>query len=157
FLGVLDVNYRIPDPIGWGDVATMADEATVVLRTPVPGGCLQYTLDGTDPAEGDDCEPDVSQPIPLLDGSIATLKVVVRTREGRRSNVRSLRVQQLVMVPGRTTDVNTLTPGLRRMVSEGDFRSARALTEADTTRMETAGAIGPLTEGTDRYGLIYDG
>lgn len=111
-LDQLNVNYRIPDPIGFSPIQTLADEALVELEVAHSGGCLQYTLDGTDPGEDADCYPSISQRISLMDGSTATLRVVSVTSTGRRSDVRKLEVKHLQMMPGvyRTDQ----SPGLDR-------------------------------------------
>lgn len=108
----LDVHYRIPNPIGFDPIATLADEAVVELEAAHEGGCLQYTLDGNDPSDDAYCHPTVSQRIPLMEGAIATMKVVSVTSTGRRSDVRKLEVKHLLMMPG--TPRSSQSPGLER-------------------------------------------
>jgi hexosaminidase len=111
-LDQLNVNYRIPDPIGFSPIQTLADEAIVELEVAHIGGCLQYTLDGTEPSEDAYCYPSISQRIPLMDGAMATLRVVSVTSTGRRSDVRTLEVKHLQMMPG--IDRSDQSPGLDR-------------------------------------------
>jgi len=111
-LDQLNVNYRIPDPIGFTPIQTLADEAVVDLIAAHSGGCLQYTLDGTDPSEDAYCHASISQRIPLMDGAMATVRVVSVTSTDRRSDVRELEVKHLQMIPG--IQRSGQSPGLER-------------------------------------------
>ncbi|MFN0141495.1 MAG: beta-N-acetylhexosaminidase [Pyrinomonadaceae bacterium] len=47
------VNYRIPEPNGFGDRRlALTEEALVDLKSPVPNAKIYYTINGTDPNEG---------------------------------------------------------------------------------------------------------
>jgi hexosaminidase len=46
-------NYRVPEPIGSTDTTLSGDQFNIVLKTPVEGARLHYTLDGYVPRETD--------------------------------------------------------------------------------------------------------
>jgi len=134
-LDQLNVNYRIPDPIGFSPIQTLADEAAVELEAAHIGGCLQYTLDGTDPAEDAYCHPSISQRIPLMDGAMATVKVVSVTATGRRSDVRYLEVKHLQMMPG--LQRSGQSPGLERNMYPVSINRCSALNPESTHQTDT--------------------
>ncbi len=154
-LDQLDVNYRIPDPIGFQPIQTLADEALVELVASHEGGCLQYTLDGTDPAADAYCFPSFSQRIPLMDGAMATVRVVSVTATGRRSDVRALEVKHLQMMPGlQRTDQS---PGLERKIYPASINRCLALDPQSTHETSTADAPS-LPEGrTGPYAQVFTG
>jgi len=154
-LDKLDVSYRIPEPLGWGDIHTLADEAIVRLETAVPGGCLQYTLDGTDPAEDAPCDASIEQRIPLMEGARATIKVVSVTSTGRRSVARPMSVQHLQMIPG--LDNTGQSTGLKRSIFELNVRSCRLLADATVTRTEIAESPTLPDNVPTEYAQRFDG
>jgi hexosaminidase len=154
-LDQLKVNYRIPDPIGFTPIQTLGDEALIELEAAHVGGCLQYTLDGTDPSEDAYCHPTISQRIPLMDGAMATVRVVSVTASGRRSNVRKLEVKHLQMIPGlnRTDQV----PGLERKLYPISINRCSALNQASNHESEMVDAPG-LPEGhLGPYAQVFSG
>ncbi len=154
-LDQLDVNYRIPDPIGFNPIQTLADEAIVELVASHEGGCLQYTLDGTDPSEDAYCHASFTQRIPLMDGAMATVRVVSVTANGRRSDVRELEVKHLQIMPGiqRTTQ----SPGLERKIYTTSINRCLALDPQSTS--ETSLVDSPsLPEGRiGAYAQMFTG
>jgi hexosaminidase len=154
-LDQFNVNYRIPDPIGFSPIQTLADEAVVQLEAAHFGGCLQYTLDGTDPSEDAYCHPSISQRIPLMDGAMATVRVVSVTSTGRRSDVRELEVKHLQMIPG--LQRSGQTPGLDRKLYPVSISRCSALNPELTHQTSTID-VPALPEGvTGPYAQILTG
>jgi hexosaminidase len=154
-LDQLNVNYRIPDPIGFSPIQTLADEAAVELEAAHIGGCLQYTLDGTDPAEDAYCHPSISQRIPLMDGAMATVKVVSVTATGRRSDVRCLEVKHLQMMPG--LQRSGQSPGLERNMYPVSINRCSALNPESTHQTDTVEVPGLPVGISGPYAQILAG
>lgn len=151
----LNVHYRIPNPIGFDPIATLADEAVVELSAAHEGGCLQYTLDGTDPADDAYCHPSITQRIPLMEGAIATVKVVSVTSTGRRSDVRELEVKHLMMMPG--TPRSSQSPGLERKLYNTSINRCSALDPSAEHRVGFADRPGLPSDVDGRYAQIFTG
>lgn len=151
----LDVHYRIPDPIGFGPIATLADEAEVELTAAHEGGCLQYTLDGTDPAEDSYCHPSISQRIPLMEGAIATVKVVSVTSTGRRSDVRELEVKHLLMMPG--TPRTSQSPGLERKLFHSSINRCSALDPNAEHTLDIVDRPSLPNDAAGQYAQVFTG
>ena len=78
-----DVNFRIPEPFGFGDNRTKEPSIIVTLTPPVTGAVILYTIDGGDPLlTGIPYSTPVS--INLENGPVC-MKCVVRTPKGRVS------------------------------------------------------------------------
>lgn len=151
----MDVNYRIPDPIGFEPIATLADEALVELEAAHDGGCLQYTLDGTEPAEDAYCHPSFSQRIPLMEGAIATVKVVSVTSTGRRSDVRELEVKHLMMMPG--LQRSNQSPGLERKLYMTSINRCSALDPSYEHTVDVVDGPSLPTDVSGRYAQVLAG
>ena len=48
----MQINFRIPTPLGFGGERTIFGETVVELENPLSTGEIRYTLDGSDPGEG---------------------------------------------------------------------------------------------------------
>jgi hexosaminidase len=59
---IRDINHRVPPPAGVGGRAVILRDTVAVLTSPVPGGTIYYTLDGTEPTS---TSPKYSRPIAI--------------------------------------------------------------------------------------------
>lgn len=84
-LAARNVNYRIPEPVGLGNIIT-DDEKVSIMLSPSAGSRLRYTTDGSTP---DDTSPFYEKPIEiaLKEREVTTLKTVVIGPNGRKSSV----------------------------------------------------------------------
>ncbi|MCX6144028.1 MAG: family 20 glycosylhydrolase [Ignavibacteriales bacterium] len=48
-LGLRDINYRVPTPLGIGGRKVIFKDTVATISSPVPNGTIYYTLDGQDP------------------------------------------------------------------------------------------------------------
>ncbi|MGC4234411.1 MAG: family 20 glycosylhydrolase [Niabella sp.] len=87
WLDKMNVNFRIPDPIGLKDIASESKQFTVELQTPVHEAGIYYTLNGEDPMEKGILYT-APVKIDLSSGQPVELKCIVRTKTGRVSGVR---------------------------------------------------------------------
>jgi hexosaminidase len=81
------VNYRIPEPRGFGDQRFIAREKVLVeLKAPIPDGKIYYTFNGTIPHEGSHLytSPFV---IVLRPNEIVSMRAKVLAANGRESPV----------------------------------------------------------------------
>jgi hexosaminidase len=91
-LDAMNVNYRLPEPMGWDQLKLQDTQVNLQLETAMPGGCFQLTLDGNEPNASTPCEAVRSDILSVPDGGSLTLKVVSQTADGRRSTTRTLQL-----------------------------------------------------------------
>lgn len=90
-----DINYRIPRPHGLSDrLIRKEKDAILELESPVAGGRLYLTLDGTVPSELSTIYTGPIQVEPTKGGS-TVVKLIVITSAGRRSSIFSARFRWL--------------------------------------------------------------
>ena len=91
-LEAMNVNYRIPEPMGWDQLKLQDGRLGLKLQSATPGGCFQLTTDGSEPAASSPCEAVLATDISVPAGGSITLKVISQTANGRRSNTRTLQL-----------------------------------------------------------------
>lgn len=88
WLDKMNVNFRIPDPVGLKDMASASRQFTVELAPPVRGSSIYYTLNGDDPMEKGMLYT-MPVNIDLSSSDSVELKCIIRTKTGRVSGVRT--------------------------------------------------------------------
>ncbi len=61
-LGLRDINFRVPMPLGVGGRKVIFKDALATISSPVPDATIYYTLDGHDPSTS---SPKYAKPIPI--------------------------------------------------------------------------------------------
>jgi len=91
-LDAMNVNYRIPEPMGWDQLKAVDARLALNLQTATPGGCFQLTTDGREPNATTPCASTLNTVISVPEGGSVTLNVVSQTAKGRRSTTRTLQL-----------------------------------------------------------------
>jgi hexosaminidase len=79
----MKVNYRLPEPSGFGGQNAFINDITIEMQAPLPDAQVRYTLDGTDPTTDSKI---YTAPIRLTENT--TVKAVTVMPSGRTSYVR---------------------------------------------------------------------
>lgn len=87
YLDKKNVGYRIPEPLGLRDFESNSSQHTVALTSPIKGSKIYYTTNGDDPMLKGKLYTSAIQ-LTLSDKPIQ-VKCIVRTKEGRVSNIYS--------------------------------------------------------------------
>jgi hexosaminidase len=153
----LRVNYRLPDVEGLdGDRLTLGSSVTVTLGTPIPGGVVRYTIDGSEP---DSTSAVYAKPLTLrVDDKGTRLAARAFAADGRRTAVRSATFRRTSLTAA-AGPLNAAPPnGLRYEYYEASLRSTRPL---DTLRATRTAVVTKLErrgdERAERYGLRFTG
>ena len=150
------VNYRIPEPVGFGDFYTTTEDHTVVdLHSLVTESTVHYTLDGSDPT-ADSPRFEAPLQISLPPGLKTTLSVLITAPVRRQSVVyraNFLRRPYRDAISGVSPQ-----PGLSFELFEGKFASVR---DIGTGKPVSAGNTDTLDFAQfgrkTNYGVRFDG
>jgi hexosaminidase len=153
----LGVGYRVPEPggLGW-QRRVLEDRIRVPITSPVPGGVVRYTTDGSEPTE---LSPRYTDP---LDIRLSRSPVIVSAREflpsGRGSPVARAHITRAMWHEAVALRPDSLRPGLAYEYFEGTFKSVDDVDQGDPLRV---GSV-PFVElrGDERpeeYGLRLSG
>jgi hexosaminidase len=156
-LDALGVNYRIPEPSGLEeDVLTLADTVRVELGSPLPGGAIRFTLDGTDPGAGSTTYGwALVLPVDTV-GTIVSARVVLPT--GRMGPVARSRFARTILRTGLDIDSSRLRPGLDMSYIEGSFASVTQVDAAGAARRGTVPRVElPGIARDAEFGLRFRG
>jgi hexosaminidase len=129
-LGAEGINFRIPDVLGLEeDRLTLEDSFRIVLSTPVRGGEVRYTLDGSEPDSG---SPRYEGPFPLaVDRSGVEVSARVFLPEGQTGPVGRARITRTDLIPSVPVPLSARGRGLAVEAFAGRFRSVENLEEGE--------------------------
>jgi hexosaminidase len=155
-LDALGFEYRVPEPVGLGwDRLVLEDRVRLTIGSPVPGGVIRYTTDGSDPSLS---SPPYTGPFDVHP-TFSPLTVSAKTflPNGRTSPVARAGIARAVWQnPVAVRD--SLEPGLEYDYLEGSFRSADDVRGLEPLREGTVPEVG--LRGDERpqdYGLRLSG
>lgn len=138
-LDKLNVNYRIPAPTGLQNILiSETDRATINLQTPISGGKIFYTLDGSTPTE---TSTEYKKPIELTlkPNEKIEVKTIVVNAKGRKSVIYAatvLRQQKLQPV-----ELTTKTAGVNLKFYKGTFQSVKDFDRATPAETRPATSV----------------
>jgi hexosaminidase len=158
-LDALGAEYRVPEPVGLGwDRRVLEERVRLTIGSPVPGGVVRYTTDGSDPTPS---SPAYTGPFDLHP-TFSPLTVSARTflPSGRRSPVARGRIARAIWQSPVAVRPDSLQPGLQYGYLEGSFRSADEVRGLEPLRVGTVPGVGlrgderPEDYGIDLSGLL---
>ncbi|PRP95850.1 Beta-hexosaminidase [Enhygromyxa salina] len=160
----LDVNYRVPDVYGLdGDQLTFDDELEIELAVPLRDAEIRYTLDGTDPGEGQGQAQAKSEryeePLHLSFTELGQ-SITVSARgvlpDGRMTKLARATYTRTSLRPA--AELPATSPGLERAVYEGQWSSVQEMlaTEPGAKDVVPAPELGG-DEGEDSFGFEFTG
>jgi hexosaminidase len=156
-LDALGLGYRVPEPMGLGwDSLQLEDRFRVTLRSPIPGGLIRFTTDGSEPTSG---SPRYTAPFELrVTPSPTTLSARLFLPNGRASPVARGRIAQATWHQPVAVRSEPLERGLAYAYFEGEFRSSDQVNGATPTRV---GALPDVRlrgdERAEDYGVKLSG
>jgi hexosaminidase len=156
-LDAIGVEYRVPEPAGMAsDRKVLEGRTSLTMASPVPGGVVRYTTDGSDPTAS---SPRYAGPIPLdVTAAPATVSARVFLPNGRASPPARMRVARATWQAAVAVRAEALRPGLAYTYSEGDFTAADDVRQRPATR---AGTIAEVRlrgdERPEQYGIRLTG
>jgi len=156
-LDALGAEYRVPEPVGLGwDRLVLEDRAQVTLSSPVPGGVVRYTTDGSVPTASS------AQYTGPLDLRISFVPRVVNAKvflpSGRASPVARVRIARAVWHNPLTVRRDTLQAGLDYEYAEGSFQSAEDIRGVEPGRVASVPGVGLRgDERPEDYGVRLSG
>jgi hexosaminidase len=156
-LDALGVNYRVPEPAGpWGEQRVLEDRTTVRITSPVAGGVIRYTTDGSEPTAS---SPRYVGPLHI---PVTPTPVTVSARmflpNGRASPVARSRIARATWKEPLNVRAAVLRPGLDYAYGEGTFASADEVANAEVSRVGTVPEIGLRgDERPDQFGVRLTG
>jgi hexosaminidase len=156
-LDALGAEYRVPEPAGLGsDRLVLEDHTRVTLNSPVPGGEVHYTIDGSDPTVA---ATRYAGPIDLhLTHAPTTVSARVFLPNGRVSPVARVRIAQATWTEPSAVLADTLRPGLAYAYFEGEFKSADDVRSGRPLRVGTVPDVGLRgDERPEHYGVRLTG
>lgn len=156
-LDALGVEYRVPEPIGLGwDSLQLQDRFRVALQSPVPGGVIRFTTDGSEPTTGSSV---YTSPFELrVTPSPLTVSARLFLPNGRASPVARGRITQATWHEAVPLHSEMLQPGLDYAYLEGEFQSSDQINGAIPVRTGTVPDVGLRgDERPENYGLKVSG
>ncbi len=156
-LDALGVEYRVPEPVGLGwERRVLEDRVRVTIGSPLPGGVVRYTTDGSAPTVK---SPRYTGP---LDVHRSAGPVTVGARlflpSGRGSPVARARITRATWQKPVAVRADTLTPGLAYAYLEGTFRSADDVTQGEPLRVGSVPVVELRgDERPEEYGIRLSG
>lgn len=157
-LDLLGVEYRVPEPTGLASDRKVIEEHTrLTIGTPVPGGVVRYTTDGSDPTAS---SPRYTGPLPLrVSSTPTTVAARLFLANGRASPPARMRVLRATWQAAADARGETLRPGLAYTYSEGaDFTKADDIRDRAATRTGTMDEVRlPGDARPEQYGLRLTG
>lgn len=123
-----NVNYRIPEPLGLKNALLKKDEkAKIELTSPITGGKIFYTLDGSDPGETSKLY-DKPFELSLRPNEKVEVKTIVATAAGRKSAVYGSTI--LRREPLKATELADKKAGVNFAFFKNSFQSLKELDQA---------------------------
>jgi hexosaminidase len=156
-LDALGFAYRVPEPMGLGwDSLQLPERFRVTMRSPLPGGVIRFTTDGTDPTSR---SPAYSGPFDLrVTPSPATVSARLFLPNGRASPVARGRITQATWHRPVALRSKALQPGLAYGYYEAEFRSSGQIDGGIPTRTGTVTDVGLRgDERVENYGVKLSG
>jgi hexosaminidase len=156
-LDALGVNYRVPEPIGpWGERQVVEERTHVRLASPIPGGVVRYTMDGSEPTASS------ARYTGPVDVRVTPTPVTVSARlflaSGRASPVVRGRIVRARWKSPADVRADVLEPGLAYAYREGTFASADDVRQTVWNR---AGSVPDVRlrgdERPEQYGVRLTG
>jgi hexosaminidase len=150
-----DVKYRIPEPIGLGNVILGKDQrSTEIALSSIPNSRIYYTLDGSEPSEFSAAYA-APVKVALEPNSSAVLKTIVVAESGRKSSTYSAVITDRKMLPAAA--VESKTEGMTFSLYKGTFNSVQIMDGIEpAVKGETKTfALKPLNE-KENFGVIWD-
>jgi hexosaminidase len=156
-LDALGVEYRVPEPVGLGgDRLVLEDRIRLTIGSPVPGGTVRYTTDGSEPTV---TSPRSTDPFDLpLTSTPVTVSARVFLANGRASPAARARIARATWTEPAAVLADTLRPGLSYEYVEGTFRSADDVRSGEPLRMGTVPDVQLRgDERPENYGVRLSG
>jgi hexosaminidase len=156
-LDALGAEYRVPEPVGLGsDRLVLEDRIRLTINSPVPGGEVHYTIDGSDPTVA---APRSAGPLDLhLTHAPLTVSARVFLPSGRGSPVARARIARATWTEPAAVLADTLRPGLAYAYFEGEFKSADEVRSGRPLRLSTVPDVGLRgDERPEHYGVRLTG
>jgi len=153
-LDALDVNYRVPDPLGLiADRKVLEDRTRVAMSNFVPAATIRYTTDGSEPTAS---SPVYTAPIEVSTNPPTTVSARVFLPNGRTGAVVRERVSRATWHDA--LRVAATDPGLSYSYTEGVFASADDVTTAASSRTAIVPQIALRgDEKPEQYGIHLTG
>lgn len=152
----MGIHYRIPPPEGFDEQnVTLAKEAVLTLRSPIPNGSIVYTTDGTEPTIHSEV---YTNPIALSLDTPLTVAAKVLLPDGRMSPALLGRFERQRLREPVTP--SSVAAGVEFRYFEGSFVSTRSLDSTAPMRRGIQDTIGlpdghrPENFGVELAGLI---
>ncbi|HEY4649718.1 MAG TPA: family 20 glycosylhydrolase [Gemmatimonadales bacterium] len=156
-LDALGFEYRVPEPTGLGwDSLQLQDRFRVAMRSPIPGGLIRFTTDGSDPTSD---SPVYSAPLDLrVTPEPLTVSARLFLPNGRVSPVARGRITQATWHQPVALRSERRHPGLAYEYFEAEFRSSDQINGAIPTRTGTVTDLGLRgDERAENYGVKLAG
>lgn len=156
-----NVNYRIPSPIGLQNMLlSETDKVKINLASPIEGGKIFYTLDGTIP---NDSSKVYAKPfeLSLKPDEKIELKTIVVNSKGRKSVPYSATILRREKVKG--IDLTNKISGVNLKFFRGLFKSVNDLETAQPTETKITKSIlltqfaKTTNELKDQFGAVFEG
>ena len=146
------INYRIPEPMPVGGFLLNETEAYAFeVRSPIPGGKVHYTKDGSTPTVNSPEAPPKISVFPVGD-EIVTIKTIIALPNGRKSPVYSATFLRGTMLEPVT--LAELRPGVTfELVVPGDD----AASQKGETRSTLLNQFAQKIDLKKPFGVTYDG
>lgn len=155
-LDALDVNYRVPDPLGLIAERKVLEARTRVEMTSfVPGAVIRYTTDGSNPTESSTV---YTGPIDVATNPPTTVSARVFMPNGRAGSVVREQVSRAAWHDALHLRADSLAPGLSYSYVEGKFVSADDVVTVPSSRSAVVSHVMLRgDEAAENYGLHFTG
>ena len=150
-LDLLEMNYYVPVPAGFGNQAFLGSSTTVSVQVPPGGYTVRYTINGEDP----DTTSDVYTH-PFQVHSNDTVRAAVFLPSGKHSRVRTAVFRSLPPKP--PTEAGNLQPGILVTLFTGDIitlDSFDRMKQVSSFPMDSIAIPGSAPK--DTFGLLFNG
>ena len=138
-LDALGFEYRVPEPVGLGwRRLVLEDRARITIGSPIPGGVVRYTTDGSVPTAG-------SSRYTVLDLPVSfEPRIVSEGFSAKRpgKSIARAQIARAIWHKGLAVREDTLDPGLQYEYFEGSFRSAEDVRGIEPWRVGSVPGIG---------------
>jgi hexosaminidase len=156
-LDALGANFRVPEPLGLGrDRRVLEDHVRLTISSPIPGGIVRYTTDGSDPTV---TSPRYTGSLDLrVTPAATTVSARVFLPSGHGSPVVRARIARAIWQDPVAIRADTLGPGLGYAYFEGAFRSADDIRQGEPVQIDTVPDVGLRgDERSEHYGVRLSG
>lgn len=156
-LDALGVEYRVPEPEGLvGRHWVTEDRTRLALSSPVAGGVVRYTMDGSEPTASS-ARYVAPLPIDVSRGPV-TVSARLFLPNGRTSPSARATIERAPWHTAMRVAADSLRGGLTYAYAEGTFAAADDVTTAVPTRAGTVPAVGLRgDERPEQYGVHLSG